>query len=158
METLLVHKDIKDKFLPKMIQIYKENGVEIRGCDITRNFDPAIKPATEDDWYAEFLDLILAVRVVNDVDGAIEHIRKYGSQHTEAIITENYSTAMKFLFEVDSSTVLVNASTRFSDGYEFGLGAEVGISTSKMHAYGPMGLEGLTTLKFVVFGDGQIRC
>lgn len=156
METLLVHGDIAEKFLPRMAEIYKEHRVELRGCDEARKYAD-MKPATEEDWYAEYLDLILAVKVVKDVNEAMEHIRKYGSLHTEAIITENYSTAMKFISGVDSSTVLINASTRFSDGYEFGLGAEVGISTSKIHAYGPMGLEGLTTLKFVVFGSGQIR-
>lgn len=157
METLLVHKNIAEKFLPKMGEIYKEHNVEIRGCEITRKYIPWAKPATEDDWYAEYLDLILAVRVVEDIDRAIEHIKKYGSSHTEAIITENYTNAMKFIKEVDSSSVMVNASTRFSDGYEYGLGAEVGISTTKLHAYGPMGLEGLTTLKWIVFGDGHIR-
>lgn len=157
METLLVHKNIAEKFLPKMGEIFRENGVEIRGCDETRKFIPYAKPATEDDWYAEYLDLILAVRVVNSIDEAIEHIRKYGSSHTESIITENYSNAMKFIREVDSSSVMVNASTRLADGYEYGLGAEVGISTTKIHAYGPMGLEGLTTLKWILFGDGHIR-
>jgi glutamate-5-semialdehyde dehydrogenase len=157
METLLVHKNIAEKFLPKMGEIFRENGVEIRGCEITRKILPYAKPATEDDWYAEYLDLILAVRVVNSIDEAIEHIRKYGSSHTESIITENYSNAMKFIKEVDSSSVMVNASTRLADGYEYGLGAEVGISTTKIHAYGPMGLEGLTTLKWILFGDGHIR-
>lgn len=157
METLLVHKNIAEKFLPKMGDIYKEHRVEIRGCDITRKYISWAKPATEDDWYAEYLDLILAVRVVDNIDQAIEHIKKYGSSHTDAIVTENYTNAMKFIREVDSSSVMVNASTRFSDGYEYGLGAEVGISTTKLHAYGPMGLEGLTTLKWVVFGDGHVR-
>ena len=157
METLLVDKDISEEFLTKMSELYRQNNVEIRGCERTRKIIPWAKEATEDDWYAEYLDLILSVKVVDGIDEAMEHIRKYGSSHTEAIITENWSNAMKFINNVDSSTVLVNASTRFSDGYEFGLGAEVGISTSKIHAYGPMGLEGLTTLKFVVFGEGQIR-
>lgn len=157
METLLVHKNIAENFLPKMAEIYKEHNVEIRGCKLTRKIVPWAKAATEDDWYAEYLDLILAVRVVEDIDQAIEHIRKYGSSHTDAIVTENYTNAMKFIKEVDSSSVMVNASTRFSDGYEYGLGAEVGISTTKIHAYGPMGLESLTTLKWIVFGDGHIR-
>ncbi len=157
METLLVHKNIAEKFLPKMGEIYREHGVEIRGCEITRRYIPWALPATEDDWYAEYLDLKLAVRVVDSLDQAIEHIKKYGSSHTEAILSENWENAMRFIREVDSSSVMVNASTRLADGYEYGLGAEVGISTSKMHAYGPMGLEGLTTLKWVVFGNGHIR-
>jgi len=158
METLLVDAAIAEQFLPEMVKRYQESGVEIRGCPRTRNIVPSITTAaTEDDWYAEFLDLILAVKVVDTLEEAIDHIERYGSNHTEAIITENYSRSMRFLKEVDSSTVLVNASTRFSDGGQFGLGAEVGISTSKVHAYGPMGVEGLTIEKFVCFGDGQIR-
>jgi glutamate-5-semialdehyde dehydrogenase len=157
METLLVDEAIAKKFLPEMIKIYKDNGVEIRGCEKVVSIIKGIKAATEDDWYAEFLDLILAVKVVNGLQEAIDHIEKYGSNHTEAIVTENYTRAMEFLRQVDSSTVLVNASTRFSDGGEFGLGAEVGISTSKIHAYGPMGIEHLTIEKFICFGDGQIR-
>ncbi|HPJ93648.1 MAG TPA: glutamate-5-semialdehyde dehydrogenase [Deltaproteobacteria bacterium] len=157
METLLVDSPIAAQFLPKMIEQFRKSGVEIRGCDRTRAIVPDITEATEDDWYEEFLDLILAVKVTDDMDDAIDHIEKYGSDHTEAIITENYTRAMEFLRQVDSSTVLVNASTRFSDGGEFGLGAEVGISTSKIHAYGPMGIEDLTIQKFICFGDGQIR-
>jgi glutamate-5-semialdehyde dehydrogenase len=157
METLLVDSPIAAQFLPKMIEQFRDSGVEIRGCDKTRAIVPDIAEATEDDWYEEFLDLILAVKVTDDMDDAIDHIEKYGSDHTEAIITENYTRAMEFLRQVDSSTVLVNASTRFSDGGEFGLGAEVGISTSKIHAYGPMGIEDLTIQKFICFGDGQIR-
>ncbi len=157
METLLVDAPVAGIYLPKMAQIYKQHGVELRGCARCRAFVPEMKPATEEDWYAEFLDLILAVRIVEDLDEAIDHIEKYSSNHTEAIITENYTRAMEFINQVDSSTVLVNASTRFSDGGEFGLGAEVGISTSKIHAYGPMGIEALTIEKFVCFGDGQIR-
>lgn len=157
METLLIDAPIAGIFLPKMAQIYRENGVELRGCKRSRAFVPDMKAAVEDDWYAEFLDLILAVKVVEDLHEAIDHIEQYGSNHTEAIVTENYTRAMEFLNLVDSSTVLVNASTRFSDGGEFGLGAEVGISTSKIHAYGPMGIEDLTIQKFVCFGDGQIR-
>lgn len=157
METLLVHKGIAERFLPALAEEYKKYGVELRGCPETLKYIPWAKPATEEDWYAEYLDLILAVKVVEDIDAAIEHISKYGSNHTEAIITENYSKAMKFLKEVDASVVLVNASTRFNDGGELGLGAEIGISTTKIHAYGPMGLEELTTTKFIVFGNGQIR-
>ncbi len=157
METLLVHKNIAEKILPALAEEYKKYGVELRGCSETLKHIPWAKPATEKDWDAEYLDLILAIRVVKDIDEAIEHIAKYGSNHTEAIVTENYSKAMKFLKEVDASVVLVNASTRFNDGGELGLGAEIGISTTKIHAYGPMGLEELTTTKFIVFGDGQIR-
>ncbi len=157
METLLIDGPIAGIFLTKMAQIYTLHGVELRGCPRCQAFFPEMKAATEDDWYAEFLDLILAVKIVEDLNEAIDHIEKYSSNHTEAIITENYSRAMEFINQVDSSTVLVNASTRFSDGGEFGLGAEVGISTSKVHAYGPMGIEDLTIRKFVCFGDGQIR-
>ncbi|MEA3221749.1 MAG: glutamate-5-semialdehyde dehydrogenase [Thermodesulfobacteriota bacterium] len=157
METLLVDERVADKFLPEMIRQFKGHGVDVRGCERTASLIPGIKNATEQDWHEEYLDLILAVKVVDNIKEAIDHIEKYGSNHTEAIITENYSRAMKFLKQVDSSTVLVNASTRFSDGGEFGLGAEVGISTSKIHAYGPMGIEDLTIEKFICFGDGQIR-
>jgi glutamate-5-semialdehyde dehydrogenase len=157
METLLVHKDIAPSLLPELGEEYKNRGVEMRGCPETLKYISWAKPATEEDWYAEYLDLILAIKVVNSIDEAIEHISKYGSKHTEAIVTENYSKAMKFLKEVDASVVLVNASTRFNDGGELGLGAEIGISTTKIHAYGPMGLEELTTTKFIVFGNGQIR-
>jgi len=157
METLLVEEKIAESFLPKMIQYFQESGVEIRGCDKSRAIVAGIDTATEQDWYEEFLDLILAIKVVDGIDEAIDHIETYGSDHTEAIITENYTKALKFLKEVDSSTVLVNASTRFSDGGEFGLGAEVGICTSKIHAYGPMGIEDLTIEKFICFGNGQIR-
>jgi glutamate-5-semialdehyde dehydrogenase len=157
METLLVHKEIADKFLPVAGKELIKRGVEIRGCEETRRLIPEAKPATEQDWYEEYLALILAVRVVNSLDEAIEHIRKYGSEHTDAIVTENYSAAMEFVKRVNSSSVMVNASTRFSDGYEYGLGAEIGISTTKIHAFGPMGLEELTTTKFIVFGNGQVR-
>lgn len=157
METLLVHRAIKEDFLPRMCERYRKAGVEIRGCKETLELVPFAKPAVEDDWYAEYLDLILAVRVVGDIDEAIKHIERYGSLHTESIITRSYKNAQRFLREVNSSTVLVNASTRFSDGYQFGLGAEIGISTTKIHAFGPMGLEELTTTKFIVYGDGQIR-
>jgi glutamate-5-semialdehyde dehydrogenase len=157
METLLVDAPVAGKFLPEMARIYRQHGVELRGCRKTRKIVPDMKEATEEDWYAEFLDLILAVKVVDGLQEAIDHIEQYGSNHTEAILTENYTRAMEFLKHVDSSTVLVNASTRLSDGGEFGLGAEVGISTSKIHAYGPMGIDDLTIGKFVCFGDGQIR-
>ncbi|NIO10233.1 MAG: glutamate-5-semialdehyde dehydrogenase [Deltaproteobacteria bacterium] len=157
METLLVHESAAPKFLPGMIKKFQQAGVEIRGCEKTRKIVPATTAAKEDDWSAEYLDLILAVRVVKNMDEAIEHIERYGSQHTETILTNDYEKARQFVSRVNSSAVLVNASTRFNDGGELGLGAEIGISTSKIHAFGPMGLEELTTTKFIVFGDGQIR-
>ncbi|TMA05619.1 MAG: glutamate-5-semialdehyde dehydrogenase [Deltaproteobacteria bacterium] len=157
METLLVHEAIAPAFLPAMLAKLKEAGVEIRGCEKTQALVPNVEPANEADWTAEYLDLILSVRVVQDMDAAIDHIERYGSQHTETIVTSNYSKAREFLDRVNSSAVLVNASTCFNDGGELGLGAEIGISTSKIHAFGPMGLEELTTTKFVVFGDGQVR-
>ncbi len=157
METMLVHVGIAEDFLAMIVPAMLEQGVELRGCEITRDFQPQVKPAVEDDWSAEYLDKILAVRVVEDLDMAIDHIRRYGSDHTDAIVTENYTIAQRFIREVDSSSVMVNASTRFSDGFQYGLGAEIGISTTRLHAYGPMGLEELTTTKFIVHGDGQIR-
>lgn len=157
METLLVHEAVAPSFLPSMIGRLQGAGVEIRGCDQTRALVAGIKSASEADWSAEYLDLILSVRVVKDMDAAMDHIERYGSQHTETIVTSNYARAREFLDRVNSSAVLVNASTRFNDGGELGLGAEIGISTSKIHAFGPMGLEELTTTKFIVFGDGQIR-
>jgi glutamate-5-semialdehyde dehydrogenase len=157
METLLVNEKIAPKVLPPLAKIYADKGVELRGDDEARKLVPAMKPAGEQDWYAEYLAPILAVRVVKDLDTAMGHIAKYGSQHTDAIVTEDQARAKRFLREVDSSSVLVNASTRFADGYEYGLGAEIGISTDKLHARGPVGLEGLTSQKFVVFGSGQIR-
>jgi glutamate-5-semialdehyde dehydrogenase len=157
METMLVHKNIAERFLPVMGNQFSKAGVEIRGCPETCRILPQSKPAMEEDWPEEFLDLILAVKVVEDMNSALEHIRKYGSNHTEAIVTKDYSRAQKFLKEVDSSVVLVNASTRFNDGGQLGLGAEIGISTSKLHAFGPMGVEELTTTKFIVLGEGQIR-
>lgn len=157
METLLVHKNIAKDFLPLMADKYIKAGVELRGCEKTRKIIKGIKKAKDSDFGYEFLDLILAIKIVDDLDGAIEHINKYGSLHTESIITQNYSNAQRFLKEVNSSTVLVNASTRFSDGFQLGLGAEIGISTTKLHAFGPMGLEELTTTKFVIYGNGQIR-
>ncbi len=157
METLLVHEAVAESFLPPMARRFKEAGVELRGCPRTCEIVPEAKEASEEDWPAEYLDLILAVKVVASMEEAIDHIARYGSAHTEAIVTSDYARARGFLREVDASVVLVNASTRFNDGGELGLGAEIGISTSKLHAYGPMGLEELTTTKFVVFGDGQVR-
>jgi glutamate-5-semialdehyde dehydrogenase len=157
METLLVARGIAGKVLPPLSKIYFDKGVELRGDDEARRIVPQMKPATEDDWYTEYLDAILSVRVVKDLDEAMNHIAHYGSQHTDAIVTRDKARAQRFLREVDSSSVMVNASTRFADGYEYGLGAEVGISTDKLHARGPVGLEGLTSLKYVVLGSGQIR-
>jgi glutamate-5-semialdehyde dehydrogenase len=157
LETLLVHADIAPEWLPKMAETLQKAGVLLKGCEKTRKILKDIDAATEEDWYAEYLDLILAVRVVESKDEAIAHIEKYGSLHTESIITKDYANAQRFLNEVNSSTVLVNASTRFSDGFELGLGAEIGISTTKLHAYGPMGLEELTTSKFIIYGAGQVR-
>ena len=157
METLLVHEAIAAAFLPPLIAKYRAAGVEIRGCEKTCALVSGIKQASEADWNTEYLDLILSVRVVKDIDEAIEHIERYGSEHTETIVTNNYQKSKAFIDRVNSSAVMVNASTRFNDGGELGLGAEIGISTSKIHAFGPMGLEELTTTKFVVFGDGQIR-
>ena len=157
METLLVHINIEERVLPPLAAIYAKKGVELRGCERSRMLVPSMKVATEEDWYTEYLAPILAVRVVQSFDEAIAHIAKYGSQHTDAIVTQSYINSMRFLREVDSSSVLVNASTRFADGFEFGLGAEIGISTNKLHARGPVGLEGLTSQKWVVLGTGQIR-
>jgi glutamate-5-semialdehyde dehydrogenase len=157
METMLVHQAVARQFLPRMYARFQEAGVELRGCPRTREIVPGVAAAKEEDWGFEFLDLILAVKVVPDLDAALEHIARYSSNHTEAIITRNYDRSQRFLREVDSSVVLVNASTRFNDGGELGLGAEIGINTSKLHAFGPMGLEELTTTKFIVYGDGQIR-
>lgn len=156
-ETLLVHKDIAADFLPPMIKMLKERGVTIYGCEKTRSIVPDVEPATEEDWETEYLDLKLAVKVVENIDEAIDHISKYGTLHTEAIVTEDYSAAQKFVNEVDASLVLVNASTRFNDGGQFGFGAEIGISTQKLHARGPMALRELTTYKYVAFGSGQVR-
>jgi glutamate-5-semialdehyde dehydrogenase len=157
METMLVHKDIAGKFLPQAAKKLKKAGVVIRGCEKTKLILKNIEKANEKDWYTEYLDLILAVKVVENIDEAIAHIEKYGSLHTESIITNDYANSQRFLNEVNSSTVLVNASTRFSDGFELGLGAEIGISTTKLHAFGPMGLEELTTTKFIIYGNGQVR-
>jgi len=157
METLLVHSDVAPVFLPKMAEKMQQAGVLLKGCEKARKILKNIDAATEEDWSTEYLDLILAVRVVTSLDEAIAHIEKYGSLHTESIITKDYANSQRFLNEVNSSTVLVNASTRFSDGFELGLGAEIGISTTKLHAFGPMGLEELTTSKFIIYGEGQVR-
>ncbi|MCK4839571.1 MAG: glutamate-5-semialdehyde dehydrogenase [Desulfobulbaceae bacterium] len=157
LETLLVHRNIADSFLPVVAKALTEVGVELRGCEETCRILSGTKPARNDDWGKEFLDLILAVRVVDDLDGAMDHIVEYGSQHTEVIVTESYRNSQRFLKEVDASAVMINASTRFNDGGQFGLGAEIGISTTKLHAYGPMGLKELTALKYIVYGEGQVR-
>ncbi len=158
METLLVAAPVAAAILPRLATAYTEHGVELRGCARTRELLPRALAATEEDWGTEYLAPILAIRVVAGIDAAMEHIARYGSQHTDAIVTEDYSRARRFLREVDSSSVMVNASTRFADGFEYGLGAEIGISTDKIHARGPVGLEGLTSQKYVVLGDGHVRC
>ena len=156
-ESLLVARSIAAVALPKLAQMLIGKGIEIRGCEETRALIPAAKAATEEDYYTEYLDAIISCKVVSGIDEAIAHINQYSSQHTEAIVTENYTTARQFLREVDSSSVMVNASTRFADGFEYGLGAEIGISTDKLHARGPVGLEGLTSLKYIVLGNGEVR-
>jgi len=157
LETLLVHVDVAKKFLPNYCELLRDANVEVRGCKRTQQICPDTKPATDEDWRTEYLDYIVSIRVVDDIDTAIDHIETYGSHHSDAIITESYSASQRFLKEVDSAAVYVNASTVFTDGYEFGLGAEVGISTQKLHSRGPMGLEGLTSYKYVIYGDGQVR-
>ena len=157
METLLVARGVAGKVLPVLGKMYQDEGVELRGCEATREILAGIKSATEEDWHTEYLAPILSIRVVDNVDEAINHIARYSSAHTESIVTEDITRARRFLREVDSSSVMVNASTRFADGFEYGLGAEIGISTDKLHARGPVGLEGLTSVKFVVLGDGHIR-
>jgi len=157
METMLVHKNVASSFLPGMIEDFIRAGVEIRACENTLKLIPNLILAKENDWPAEYLDLILAVKIVEDMDEAMDHIERYGSNHTETIITNDYERSQKFLERVDASVVLINASTRFNDGFELGLGAEIGINTSKLHAYGPMGLKELTTTKFIVYGSGQVR-
>jgi glutamate-5-semialdehyde dehydrogenase len=157
METLLIARGVAARMLPPLAKIYGDKGIELRGDDEARALVPGMKAATEEDWYTEYLDAILSVRIVGGLDEAIDHIATYGSQHTDAIVTEDLTRARRFLREVDSSSVMVNASTRFADGYEYGLGAEIGISTDKLHARGPVGLEGLTSLKWIVLGDGQVR-
>lgn len=156
-ETLLVHQNVADQFLPAMAEQFAKADVELRGDEQARQIVPALHTATPDDWGAEYLDLTLAIKIVADLDAAIAHIARYGTQHSEAIVTRDFGTAERFLNEVDAAAVYVNASTRFTDGYEFGLGAEVGISTQKLHARGPMGLESLTTTKYLVRGNGQVR-
>ena len=157
METMLVHKNIAQSFLPLVSKAFFDRGVELRGCNITKEIVPEVTKANENDWYEEYLDLILSVKVVDDMDDAISHIEKYGSMHTESIVTKDYANSQSFINGVNSSNVMVNDSTRLSYGFELGLGAEIGISTSKLHAFGPMGLEELTTTKFIVLGEGQIR-
>ncbi len=157
METLLVAQGVARAVLPQIAKIYAEKGVEMRGCEQSRAIVSGMKAASEEDWSTEYLAPIISIRVVQDMDAAIEHINTYGSQHTDAIVTEDYTRARRFLREVDSASVMVNASTRFADGFEYGLGAEIGISTDKIHARGPVGLEGLTSQKFIVLGDGQVR-
>ncbi len=157
LETLLIHREVAERFVPRIFSVLSGFGVEIRGDETFRRFAPEAKSATEEDWYEEFLDLVLAVRVVDGLDEAIDHINRYGSLHTESIVTSDYGNAQRFIREVNSGVVLVNASTRFSDGNQLGLGAEIGISTTKLHSYGPMGLEDLTTTKFIVYGEGQVR-
>ncbi len=157
METMLVHKDLSASFLPAMLDRFMKAGVEIRGCSRTKTFVPAVKAATEKDWDTEYNDLVLNVKIVDSMEDAMEHIALHGSQHSEAIVTDDYAKALRFQREVDASAVFVNASTRLNDGFEFGLGAEIGISTTRIHARGPMGLEELTSTKFIVFGNGQIR-
>jgi glutamate-5-semialdehyde dehydrogenase len=157
METLLIARSIAERVLPPLCRIYVNKGIELRGDEAARAIVPEMKAATDEDWYTEYLDAILSVRIVDNIDQAIEHIAAYGSQHTDAIVTEDITRARQFMREVDSSSVMVNASTRFADGYEYGLGAEIGISTDKLHARGPVGLEGLTSLKWVVIGDGHVR-
>ncbi|MFA5678088.1 MAG: glutamate-5-semialdehyde dehydrogenase [Pseudomonas sp.] len=157
METLLVHQGVADDFLPRIAALYADKGVELRGCEQTRRILSTAVAATEEDWATEYLAPILSIRVVADMDAAMDHINQYSSQHTESIVTEDFTRARRFLNEVDSSSVMINASTRFADGFEYGLGAEIGISTDKLHARGPVGLEGLTSEKYVVFGDGHIR-
>jgi glutamate-5-semialdehyde dehydrogenase len=157
LETLLIHRDVAAGFIPRIAAALSAQGVELRGDEAFCRLAPIATPATEDDWYAEYLEMILSCRVVDDLDAAIDHINRYCSLHTESIITSDYGRAHRFIREVNSSCVLVNASTRFADGGQLGLGAEIGISTTKLHSFGPMGLEDLTTTKFIVYGDGQIR-
>lgn len=157
LEGLLIHKDVAEKYVPEVVSRLADAGVEVRGCGKCAALSSLVKPATDEDWGTEFLDLALVMKVVANMEEAMAYIRRYGSQHTEVILTENYTTARKFVSQVDASAVMVNASTRFNDGGQLGLGTEIGISTTKLHAYGPMGLEELTTRKFVVFGEGQVR-
>ena len=157
METLLVHQDAAAALLPSLLAAYRQAGVELRGCEETSRYHPDVIPATEDDWATEYHDLILSVKVVPDMEAALDHIATYSTRHSEAIVTKDYASGRRFLQEVDAAAVYINASTRFTDGFEFGFGAEIGISTQKMHARGPMGLPELTSIKYIVYGDGQIR-
>ena len=157
METLLVHQDVAESFMEKMLPVFRQEGVELRGCERCCRMDPDIKRATPQDWTTEYLDLILSVRVVRDLEEAIDHINRFGSGHSDAIVTRDFVSAQRFLDEVDSAAVFVNTTTRFHDGEQFGLGAEIGISTDKLHARGPMALEELTTYKWRVIGEGQLR-
>ena len=157
METLLIHKDVAETMLPQLDEAYSHLNVELRGCEATCAILTDIKAATEEDWHTEYLAPVLSIKVVNDMDEAIDHINHYGSHHTDTIISENYTLARRFLTEVDSASVMVNASTRFADGFEYGLGAEIGISTDKIHARGPVGLDGLTSQKYIVLGNGEVR-
>jgi glutamate-5-semialdehyde dehydrogenase len=154
---LLVHQEVAATFLPRAAAAPRRRGVELRGCDATRSLLPDVRPATEADFAAEYLDLILSVKIVKDIAEAVDHIARYGTQHTETIVTNDLRAARRFTAAVDSSAVLVNASTRFNDGYELGLGAEIGISTDKLHARGPCGLQELCSYKYIVYGDGQVR-
>jgi glutamate-5-semialdehyde dehydrogenase len=156
-ESLLVHRDVAGAFLPRTVAALQQQGVEVRGCTRTRELAAGVKPVTEEDFAAEYLDLIISVKVVADLDEAIAHVNRYGSKHTDAIVTGDLRAARQFVAAVDSAAVMVNASTRFHDGFEFGLGAEIGISTDKFHARGPCGLLELTTYKYVVYGNGQVR-
>ena len=157
LETLLIARSRAAELLPRLAQAYRDAGIELRGCEAARAIVDDMLPATDEDWATEYLDAILSIRVVDDVDAAMDHIARYSSGHTESILTEDLGTARRFIREVDSSSVMVNASTRFADGFEYGLGAEIGISTDKIHARGPVGLEGLTSQKYVVYGDGHCR-
>lgn len=157
METLLIHKDVAETMLPQLDEAYSHLNVELRGCEATCAILTDIKAATEEDWHTEYLAPVLSIKVVNNMDEAIDHINHYGSHHTDTIISENYTLARRFLTEVDSASVMVNASTRFADGFEYGLGAEIGISTDKIHARGPVGLDGLTSQKYIVLGNGEVR-
>ena len=157
METLLVSKAVASDVLPELGELYKKEGVELRGCLLTQAILPDVKEATDEDWDTEYLAPVLSIRVLEGFDEAVEHIHKHSSGHTESIITENINQARRFMTEIDSSSVMINASTRFADGFEYGLGAEIGISTDKIHARGPVGLEGLTSQKYIVIGDGHIR-
>jgi glutamate-5-semialdehyde dehydrogenase len=156
-EKVLIHRKIAGEFIPKLHDRLSKLGVEMRGCEESLKILPTMKPASEDDWSTEYLDLILGIKVVKDVENAINHINKYGTKHSESIITRDYQNAMKFTSQIDAAALYINASTRFTDGGEFGFGAEIGISTQKLHARGPVGLRELTTYKYIVFGDGQVR-